>query len=91
MGRQHTAVKAVMGKIQGAMGTSLLEPLNRSGGVREGFLEEMASKMCVRGGWLTTVPWARAACCLLYGTAHELRIVSTFLNVWKELKENNIL
>ena len=42
-------------------------------------------------GWLTTVPWARAACCLLWDTAHELRIVSTFLNVWKELKETNIL
>ena len=31
MGRQHTAIKAVIGEVQGAMGTSLLEPLNRSG------------------------------------------------------------
>ena len=82
MGRQHTAIRAVIGEVQGAMGTSLSERLNPAGRSQRRLLRRNGLQdVPYTRGWLTPVPWARAACCLLWDTAHELRIVSTFLNL----------
>ena len=83
MGRQlqHTAIKPIVGEVQGAMGTSVSGHLTSLGGIREGFLEEMASKMYLYQGLANYSPLGQIQLAACFGTAHELRIGSTFLNV----------